>query len=369
MERRVELADGIEGLYLKPIAQARGKQRRGRTGRIGEGVYIDHCPSTDRPAYPVPEILRTRLDQTVLRLAVAGYDATELPFFHDLDHNVIVDAKRALRALGAMTEDGMVTKTGRLMAKLPVSVQYARMVVEAEERGVMDDVVTIAAILEAETLRDRTDAWRQHTNEKESDLLAELDLWQAARNMRNGEMRRDNGIFGKSYFRAKEIRDKLVSALKAHRVQFGSTGNREDILKACVAGMVDHLYKNEYGDYRNGGSGTRQKARESVVAGSPSWIVGLPKDIQFKNRRGYLCTLNLVSMVTKVDPAWLVEVAPQLVENKTGLNPRFDSAKDSVVSTTQVFFNGQLVKEETVQDSSHPEAPAVFARWLASQMV
>ncbi len=367
MERRVELVDGIEGLYLKPIAKARGQQRRGRTGRVGPGVYIDHCPSSDRTAYPVPEILRTRLDQTVLRLACHGYDATELPFFHDLDRGVIADAKRALGALGAMREDGSVTQTGRLMAKLPVSVQFARMVVEAEKRGVVDDVLTIAAILEAESLRDRTGAWRQLTREQESDLLAELDVWQAAQNMRHSEMR-DAGIFGLAYQRAKDNRRKLVDALKAHRVRFGSSGKREDILKSCVAGMVDHLYRsNGYGEYQNGGYGTRQKARESVVVGNPDWITGMPKDIQFKNRRGRLCTLNLVSQVTKVDPMWLTEVAPQLASEKTGLNPRYESSEDVIVSTTQTYFNGQMVREQTVADGEHPDAAKVFARWLSVQ--
>ncbi len=367
MERRIELADGIEGLYLKPIAKARAMQRRGRTGRVGEGLYIDHCSTSDRSDYPVPEILRTRLDQTVLRLAVTGYDATELPFFHDLDNNVIVDAKRALRALGAMSEDGTVTKIGRLMSRLPVSVQYARMIVEAEKQGVVDDVLTIASILEAGEISDRTGAWRTYTNESESDLMAQLDLWNAAHGKRNGELR-EMGIFAKSYFRAKDIRSKLVSALRAHRVRFGSSGNRMDILKSCVAGMVDHLFRNEYGDYRNGGNGTRQKARESVVTGSPDWIVGLPKDIQFKNRRGYLCTLNLVAMCTKVDPMWLAEVAPQLVKIEEGLNPGFDSDKDSCVSTTKTHFNGQQVKEERVVTSEHEKAAEVFVDWLAGQM-
>lgn len=368
MERRVELVDGIEGLYLKPIARARGKQRRGRTGRVGEGLYIDHCSTSDRSDYPVPEILRTRLDQTVLRLAVAGYDATELPFFHDLDNDVIVDAKRALRALGALSEDGTVTKTGRMMAKLPVSVQFARMIVEADKKGVVDDVLTIAAILEAGGISDRTDAWRSFTQETESDLLAQLDIWKAANNKRNGELR-EMGIFAKSYFRAKETRRKLVSALRTHRIRFGSNGNRTDILKACVAGMVDHLYRNDgYGDYRNGGNGDRQKARESVVSGSPDWIVGLPKDIQFKNRRGYLCTLNLVSMVTQVDPMWLAEVAPQLVSIEEGLSPFYDDGNDICKSTTRTHFNGQKVKEEIVATPEHKEAADLFAGWLASKM-
>lgn len=366
-ERRVELVDGIEGLYLKDISNADCKQRAGRAGRTKEGVYILCGKAEGRPLFSTAEIQRVRLDQLVLRLAASGFDATELTFFHQPERSVLQEAKRALIALGAMTTDGKVTKIGHLMAKLPCSVQYARMIVEANRLGVVDDVLTIAAILEIGSLRDRTNEWRMHTQEKTSDLLAELDLWNAGRGLRNGELK-EMGIFSKAYYKAKEIRYHLGQMAQGH-VRFGSTGNREDILRACVAGMVDHLYHSQgYGDYRNGG-GERQKGRESVVVGSPEWIVGLPRDIQFKDRRGYTRTLKLVTMISKVDPTWLVAVAPQLVESRTGLNPRFDVEKDKVVSTAEIYFNGQLVKEETVEDSSHPEAPAVFARWLSSQMV
>ena len=334
MEKRVETVDGIEGLYLQPIALARGKQRRGRTGRVSPGVYIDRCPECmeKRPAYPTPEILRTRLDQTVLRLAVQGYDATELPFFHPLDLSAIAGAKRSLRSLGAMTADGEVTKTGRLMAKLPVSVQFAKMILEAEKHGVVNDVITIAAILEVGGLGDRSGSWRSLTGEKSSDLLAQLDLWKIARGLRSKQMK-ELGIFARSYFRARDIRAKLVDVLMSHRIRFGKNEDRRDVLRSCIAGMVEHLYQNRYGEYQNGTSGYRRLARESVLVSRPAWIVGLPKDIQFKGRFG-LTTLNLVAMCSVVDPKWLMEIAPQLslVEEKHGYR--------------RVMFNGQLISEE-----------------------
>ena len=65
---------------------------------------------------------------------------------------------------------------------------------------------------------------------------------------------------------------------------------------------------------------------------------------------------------------WLVEIAPQLTEHKTALNPRYDPEKDVVVSTTQTLFNGAMVREETVEDGENPEAANVFASWVASQV-
>ena len=125
--------------------------------------------------------------------------------------------------------------------------------------------------------------------------------------------------------------------------------------------MVHHLYKEEWGRYENGDNCSRMIARESVVHGSsPKWVVGTPRN--FGRAR-------VVTMVTKVDPSWLTEVAPQLVNTEEGLNPNFDSEKDSCVSTTITHFNGQQVKEERVATPEHKKAADVFCDWLANQMV
>jgi ATP-dependent helicase HrpA len=383
VERRVELADGIEGLYLKPVSRAACDQRAGRAGRTKAGVYV-LCSETgmaDRVEFPTAEILRSRLDQLVLRLAVQGFDATALEFFHQPDATVLAEAKRALVALGAMSSDGSVTKTGRRMARFPVSVQFARMLIEAERYGVVELVATIAACLEAGDIRSRDGKWKLLTGETRSDLLALLDVYGAGKGMKNGsgkskaEALRETGIFAKNFFRAGEIRRKLLDAVgrrvRSESKRFASKDEeREAVLRACVAGMVDHLYHNEYGSsYRNGGNCTRELARESVVhANDSEWIVGLPFDISGKGRRGYPFTLHLVGMATAVEPAWLVQVAPHLAERRSGLNPRFDPGKDSVVSTTETFFNGQSIREEEAADPNHPEAAKIFCSWLTEQM-
>jgi ATP-dependent helicase HrpB len=372
MERRIELVDGVEGLYLKPISLADATQRKGRAGRTKAGIYIDHCSASSRPDFPVAEILRKRLDQTVLRLAIAGFDMEELEFFHQPNKSDIHDARRTLVGLGCMTEDGSVTKIGKLVNRLPVSVAYARMLVEADRLGVVDDVLTVAAIMEmggitvpppSRNQPDRPDWRRMVPAESESDVMGQLSVWEQAENMTKDEMR-EKGVSLRSFFRAKEIRRHLAQAVKQY-FRPGSTGRREDILKAVCAGMVDHLYKGEYGSYRNGENVERELGTASLVRGA-EWLVGKPFDLQIKTRRGMM-TLKLIELASKVDPMWLTEIAPQLVEQKTGLNPRYDASKDMVVSTTQVFFNKQMVREEAVADGEHPEATMVFTRWLSGR--
>ncbi len=372
MERRIELVDGVEGLYLKPVSLADSVQRKGRAGRTKKGVYVDHCDSTNHPDFPVAEILRKRLDQAVLRLAIAGFDMEELEFFHQPEVSDIHDARQTLIGLGCMNAEGSVTRIGKLVNRLPVSVQYGRMLVEADRLGVIDDTLTVAAIMEIGGItvpppsRNRPDRpdWREIVpDEHESDVIGQLRVWDLAKTMSKDEMY-EAGISLRNYFRAKEIRRQLEKAVKRF-FQFGSTGRREDILKAICAGMVDHLYKNSYGSYQNSEGVNREIGTASCVRGA-EWLVGKPFDLQIKTRRGTM-TLNLIELASKVDPMWLAEVAPQLVEQKSGLSPRYDGEKDIVVSTTHVFFNKQMVREEAVADGEHPEAATVFARWLASQ--
>lgn len=371
-ERRVELVDGVEGLYLKPVSIADARQRKGRAGRTHDGVYINHCDTRNRLEFPKAEILRVRLDQTVLRLAEVGIDVEDLEFFHQPDKREIHEAKRALKALGCMDENGDVTKIGHKVAKLPISVKYGRMVIEAEKRGVVDDVITIAALLEQGEITSRKidgmlgkNIWSQLCpGEKESDVLAQLAVYEAAERMKKEEMAK-NGVFVRAYYQAKEKRRHLADSLR-RKIKFGSSGNWEDIIKCICAGMVDHLCRHNGGDYRNGDGQDRQLSENSIVEDA-EWLVGLPFDLEIKTRRGGM-TLRLVTMATKVEPEWLAEVAPQLVKVEDGIDPAYVPECDSCYSTIRTFFQDQKIGEERVVTPEHPEASEVFVDWLAGKM-
>ncbi len=373
MERRIEVVDGVEGLYLKPISNADSRQRKGRAGRCKSGIYIDWHPGLTRDEFPKAEILRTRLDQTVLRLAEAGFDMEELAFFHQPDKAEIHEAKRALKALGCMNESGKVTSIGHKVARLPVSVQFARMLIEADRLGVVEDVLTVVAILEQGgiTMRPKgpydVSAWRTLcSGEQTSDLLAQLSVWKQAERMGKQQMT-ENGIFANAFYQAKAKRHHIGESLRGKVREFRSSGNKENILKAVCAGMVDHLYQSHGGDWKNGDDQVRQLARESVVVGG-QWIVGLPFDLEITTRRGKM-TLRLVQMATKVDPSWLLEIAPQLVKVEEGSSPSYDSQTDVCTALSMTFFNGQKVAEVREANLDHPEASVKLAEWLASQMV
>lgn len=374
-ERRIELVDGIEGLYLKAISLADREQRKGRAGRTKPGVYIDWCPTTYRLEFPLAEILRVRLDQTVLRLAEAGIDAEELRFFHQPDVAEIHEAKRALVALGCMDANGVVTRVGRRVAKLPISVKYGRMIVEAERLGVVDDLVTVAAIMEQGGIVARVCPTHKREGNREcrcwqrlaagetgSDMVAQLLAYKACGSMTREEMR-EGGIFVKAFYQAKEKRRHLADALRGKVKEFSSGGRREDILKAICAGMVDHLYRSEGGNYYRNGGGSRELGRESVVV-SARWLVGEPWDLQIQTRRGPR-VLALVKMASAVDPTWLAEVAPQLVDTKLR-DYRYSPERELVVVDEVTIFNGQETEAAVVEARICAEATAALAWALVS---
>lgn len=358
-ERRVEVVDGVQGLYPRPISKANAKQRQGRAGRCAPGVYVDYCEMVERPDYPIAEIMRLRLDQTVLRLAQVGFDMETLRFFHQPKIEEIRRAKASLKALGCLTESGEVTNIGNKVAELPISVNFARMIVEAEKLGVIDDVVTIAAILEGGEITSRPDPvtglqpWRKFIGAEEgSDLIAQLMVYRAASRLDRRELA-ENGIFPKAYYRAKEIRTHIRQGLEGY-VNFRSNGKRENILKAVCAGMVDHLYQVKFGVLTNGDGVPREANRWSVVHARTGWVVGLPFDLPINTRFGERI-LRLVRMLSVIDPTWLMEIAPQMVTREEGLNPVYDFDQNCVVGTTRVMFKGQVILEYLEANPEHPE--------------
>jgi len=359
-ERRVEVVDGIDGLYLRPISQADCNQRAGRAGRTWPGIYVlcSELPLAERPPFPVAEILRTRLDQVVLRLAIHGFDASALSFFHQPSRSAIEDAHTALIALGAMDDQGAVTPVGHRMAKLPVRVELARMLVEAEKRGVVEPVATIAACLEVGDIRAREGTWTSLTAELKSDLLAVLDVFRAA--SKNRKRLEEIGVFRRNFFRADEIRRRILQLLSCDKAQASqrlSLSDRQEVLVSCLAGMLQRVYSRMGAKYSDGKDAPRELARESVISRSSDMIVGVPFDISVKGRDG-MVTLRLIGMASTVNYDLIRKVAPQQLKLETGVDPEYLPKHDQVWSTTVVRLNGRQLSREVVAGGGRSDAPS-----------
>ncbi len=358
-EARISIAeDGIQGLFLKDVSKADIAQRKGRAGRTKEGEYF-LCSDTFiewRNEYSVPEIKRSILDRVVLQLAVIGLDAEMLEFFHQPDVEAIRKAKKELEKLGAFDFDNKVTEIGYKMIKIPVSVQLARMIIEAEKYGVTEQVMTIAAIIEMGGLLGKDSKYEDFTTERNSDLLAELDVWNSIIQMGYVDFK-ELGIKKKIFFKIKEHLKKLREALYGI-VEMTSNDDREAILKSCLSGLVSNIYYKfssmEFcGEDRTFRKLDRNSCINNSLYFSEKFLVGIPKTIEFTGKWGIKGQMQLVSFASKMDLSLLLEIAPNLIQKKTSL--RYSSVEDAVEVTINSYFADYVVDSETYIDFENPE--------------
>ncbi|XNM46804.1 hypothetical protein ACLK15_08225 [Escherichia coli] len=129
----------MQRLPIQPISQASANQRKGRCGRVSEGICIRLYSEDDflsRPELPDPEILRTNLASVILQMTALGLgDIAAFPFVEAPDKRNIQDGVRLLEELGAIATDEQasaykLTPLGRQLSQLPVDPRLARMVLE-----------------------------------------------------------------------------------------------------------------------------------------------------------------------------------------------------------------------------------------------
>ena len=360
-EARISIAEnGIQGLFLKDISCSDIAQRKGRAGRTKAGKYIlcSDTPMKYRAEYSIPEIQRSILDRVVLQLATIGLNAEELQFYHQPEIEAILTAKKELTVIGALSAN-QVTELGHKIVKMPISVQFARMIVEAEKYGVTEQVMTIAAIIEMGGLLAKEGHYYDFTSEKESDLLAELDVWNSINKMEYIDFKK-LGIKKKSFFKIKEHIQKLKETLY-DIVEMTHNDDREAVVKSCLCGLVSHIYVRNYDRYRSEDGTEVQLDRNSCLSSYSQLIVGIPKTIEFKNRYGWTDSLDLVSFASKIDVNTLFELVPNSIIEETSF--RYSRSMDAVEITIRRSFAGVVVDTEINYDNTHPEYAELKAKY------
>lgn len=357
LERRSEVRNGVEGLFIAQISQADCLQRAGRAGRTKPGEYIlapyDTLPCQEfdeRPEYATPEILRKHIDRLTLRLASVGIDIEMLDFYHDPSNKAIQRAKRTLVALGAMTKSGDVTRIGRQMENFPVESSYGRMLVESMQFG--DTVqAKLAAIIGIQEIGGivkggpRHTGWHMYTKQTKSDLLAQYDVYLALPDILP-DLYEDIGIIGKNVHKATEVMERLERDLKLGAIPLTPiTSDEQDQLMRCiVAGQIDELWKvDERGNAEHIFTKKQREISSSSVVRNPKLVAGTPFDLQVPTRSGGLETLNLVQGLTAVKVDWLVELAPHLFASRRG-KTFYDPRTGSLATRQLVRFGGQVVE-------------------------
>jgi ATP-dependent helicase HrpA len=188
--KRYSQRSQIERLHVEPIAQAAADQRKGRCGRVSAGIcyrLYDEADYASRAAFADPELLRSSLANVILRmLALQLGEVEDFPFLDAPDPRVVTDGYRRLAEILAIDDSRKLTAIGRQLAKIPIDVQLARMLVEGQKLGCLRELLTIVSFLSVQDPRERPADARQQADaahalfaDPKSDFVGVLNLWRA----------------------------------------------------------------------------------------------------------------------------------------------------------------------------------------------
>ena len=357
----------IQRLPIEPVSQASANQRKGRCGRIAEGVCIrlyDEEDFLSRPAFTDPEIQRTNLASVILSmLALKLGNIEDFPFVDPPDDRFIKDGFRLLFELGAVNDKQQLSALGRKLAKLPIDPRLARMVLAGAERGSLREVLIVVSALAIQDPRDRpadkrqaADQAHQRWHDPDSDFVALLNLWHGIENAREAlsgnQLRRWCREHYINYLRMREWhdtfrqlrqllrdmdievpaplpRDENESEEQAKQARRKTSGKlHQALLSGLLSNLGTLLENREYLGARNRkfmihpGSGLAKK--------TPKWVMAFE----------LIETTKLFARtVAKIDPQWIEPQAQHLVKSSYS-EPHWEMKRAQVVAFEQVTLFG-----------------------------
>ncbi len=350
----------VQRLPIEPISRASADQRKGRCGRVAEGVCIRLYSEEDyerRSLFTDPEILRTNLAAVILQMKWARLgDIETFPFVERPDPRLVRDGYLTLHELGAVDDENELTQLGRHLGRLPVDPRVGRMVLAAERENCLREVLIIAAGLSVQDVRDRPgelaavadEAHRQFLDEA-SDFLGYLKIWdffqEKRKNCSHSQLRKQVKNQFLSYTRLREWADVYE---QVHNVvaDLGWTLNDnpagpDRVHRALLTGLLSNV-------------GVKTDTAEYAGARGAKFFI-FPGSILFKGKPQWVMAGELVETtrlyartVAKVTPEWIERAAAHLLK-RTYTDPQWNAQRADVTAGERVSLRGLvLVPHRTV---------------------
>ncbi|HAS6165840.1 TPA: ATP-dependent RNA helicase HrpA [Vibrio vulnificus] len=347
----------VQRLPIEPVSQASANQRKGRCGRVQEGICIRLYSEDDfnsRPEFTDPEILRTNLASVILQMTALGLgDIEAFPFVEAPDKRNILDGVRLLEELGAINSNAKdpkkrLTAVGKQLARLPIDPRLARMVLEAPRFGCLKEVMIIAAALSIQDPRERPSDKQQSADDKhrrfyheDSDFLTFVNLWnhiqKQQKALSGNQFRRQCKDDYLNYLRVREWQDvyfQIHQSMREMEFKLNSEpGSYDAVHSAILTGLLSHIgmkdqEKNEYHGARN--------ARFHIFPGS-----GL-----FKKQPKWVMSAELVEtsklwgrIIAKIQPEWIEPLAKHLIK-RSHSEPHWSKKQAAVMAYEKVMLYG-----------------------------
>jgi len=385
-------------LPIEPVSQSSANQRKGRAGRVQDGVCIRLYSEEDfdsRPPFTQPEIQRANLAEVILRMKAFHLgDIETFPFVQPPTPAAIATGYALLQELGALDEIRQLTRLGDDLARLPIDPTLGRMLLQSQQEHATRELLIIAAGLSIQDPRERpleqkdaATAAHRKFNDPQSDFLSLLNIWNSVHDewerLRTQSQRRK---FCRqqflSYVRMREWQD-VYSQLHDALDDLGTPKLNESnaaydaIHRSILAGLIGYVARfEERNSYKAAGNrmvsmfpGSALYARGEPVkkplrkgdkpppkpkANQPPWIVA-----------GEIVETSqlFARTVAAIDPQWIFQLAPHCCK-VTHQNPHWSARAGNVLVEEIVTLHGLEVQRRNVAygNINPKDATAIFIR-------
>jgi ATP-dependent helicase HrpA len=376
----------VQRLPIEAVSQASANQRKGRCGRVSEGICIRLYSEEDfnnRPEFTDPEILRTNLASVILQMMALKLGGIEqFPFVEAPDRRNINDGLRLLEEISAVqTGKGQkvsldlplqLTDIGRKISRLPIDPRLGRMVIHAAQTGCLHEVMVVTAALSIQDPRERPTDAKQKADEaharfieKDSDFLTFVHMWD---HIKKQQAELSSSQFRKScrrdflaYMRVREWQDIYAQMSQVVR-ELGFTINTEtpdyeSVHVAMATGLLSHV-------------GFKDKNSEYLGARNSKFFL-FPASALCKKPPKWLMAAELVEtsrlfgrIAAKIEPEWLEPISQHLV-NRSYSEAHWEKKRGSVVAfEKQTLYGLAIVGKRAVnyQQIEPQECRDIFIR-------
>ncbi|QTM01608.1 ATP-dependent RNA helicase HrpA [Mannheimia sp. ZY171111] len=369
----------VQRLPIEPISQASANQRKGRCGRVSEGICIRLYSEEDfnsRPQFTDPEILRTNLASVILQMTSLGLsDIASFPFVDAPDSRQIQDGIRLLEELQAIRlrhkndranlnagpkskntkekdrinkSNWILTPIGRQLAQLPVDPRLGRMIVEAAKNGSLHEVMMIVSALSIQDPRERPQEKQQSADDKhrrfadkESDFLAFVNLWHFIQSQQK-ELSKNQfrHLCRKDYLNYNRVREwqdiyhQLRLAVREMGLKINSEpATYQPIHTALLTGLLSHI-------------GVKDNEKMHYLGARNAHFFLFPNSVLFKKQPKWVMAAELVEttklwgrMVARIEPEWIEPLAVHLTKSNYS-EPHWAKSKGAVMASEKVSLFG-----------------------------
>ncbi|NVK22669.1 MAG: ATP-dependent RNA helicase HrpA [Kangiellaceae bacterium] len=380
---RYSVRNKIQRLPIEKISQASANQRKGRCGRVADGICIRLYSEEDfvnRAEFTDAEILRTNLAAVILQMKLARLgDIEDFPFIEPPAKKQISDGLNLLNELQALDGKKQLTAIGREMARLPIEPRLARLLLAGKEKDCLNDVLVIAAFLSVKDPREwpfdkKELAQQKHSKYKnsQSDFIAIINLWQhlhiqkedlsnrAFRDYCQQELINFNAYreWKSTYRQLKSLvqdkSNKSTTGINSNTTRSHKLPKDEKVIddpvfyqklhKSLLSGLLGFVGQK---DIEKGYVGTRQTK-----------FMIHPQSANFKKQPAWLMAFEIVEttqpyarLTAFIEPQWIEQVGQHLIKSHY-FDAHWSKKRGAVVATMQQTFLGLKVVTGRIVDYS-----------------